>query len=366
MVYKCDKCNKIFDEKHLYLSHLNRKTPCNPVIEPDKTYDFTCMYCGRPFGYKSTLVRHQNSCKMKNSKLSLARRAPVVENKINENNIDNSVGKNNSIEGNHNHQQNTTNNITNNYYITNPNILIYDRQNVVKMIDTISKNDKLQDGFERLKAKITGYIKKNKPHKIFSIMLNFLHDNRLFPEGQNIFMGNKGDLKDVYITRQEDGWAKTRMLRIIATTWFELSNLIKSMDLDMEHPNTKKCIDTLNDHKNFESEFIDSIEIAVNAMSLSKTNPPIDKLLKEEAKKEAEKPIPPPEAQNLFKQYDEYYDKDQSKKSTNNTTDVDEMSSDELAIGSEEEREYLETRNRRIADGRDSEDDSDFEDCESA
>ena len=140
MKFKCEKCNKQFDDKYAYDSHLNRKTPCVPVIEPDPNAEFSCIHCGRPFSYRYTLNRHQDSCKMKKSKLSLARRVPIQNV---ENVADTSIGSNNStnaitlasdqnqasssqkanIEGNSNtltnttNNNNTTNNITNNFYI---------------------------------------------------------------------------------------------------------------------------------------------------------------------------------------------------------------------------------------------------------
>jgi hypothetical protein len=98
--YKCNKCNKIYENKYNYNKHINRKFPCesalsdiakpelilenpthiphNPTQNSEKTEyiinketseNFDCKYCSQKFSRKDALVRHIDKfCKVKKGK----------------------------------------------------------------------------------------------------------------------------------------------------------------------------------------------------------------------------------------------------------------------------------------------------------
>ena len=62
--YKCDRCDKSFNQKDDYERHLNRKTSCIKIKKMNMI--FTCNECNKPFSSKSNLIRHKhNYCKPK-------------------------------------------------------------------------------------------------------------------------------------------------------------------------------------------------------------------------------------------------------------------------------------------------------------
>jgi hypothetical protein len=67
MDHKCTVCGKVFRVPAHLKRHRERKTPCTPIIEGDKT-ETTCRYCGRVFASKQSMNRHiRESCKIANS-----------------------------------------------------------------------------------------------------------------------------------------------------------------------------------------------------------------------------------------------------------------------------------------------------------
>ncbi len=84
--YTCVKCNKEFVKKSNYLTHMNKKNPCEPIIvttnyppglppKPPIIYNFDninsniCIYCNTIFTRKDVLKRHiDNRCKVKKLK----------------------------------------------------------------------------------------------------------------------------------------------------------------------------------------------------------------------------------------------------------------------------------------------------------
>lgn len=63
-VYKCNRCNKLFDHKGDYNKHINRKIPCKKFPEfpgklvPKVRADFQCPKCYTSLSSKSNLNRH--------------------------------------------------------------------------------------------------------------------------------------------------------------------------------------------------------------------------------------------------------------------------------------------------------------------
>lgn len=333
MKYTCDNCKKIFDEKYAYDRHKNRKTPCAKVVTPDPDAEFSCIHCGRSYLHKCTLNRHQKRCKMSKSKHSLVHLSEKT------NNLNTEGNHNVGVNGDHNtttNVGNTTNNITNitNININVPNITIYEREYINNLIYDITQDENLQRCLDELKIQIKGLLRKNKPHRIVALIVKFLHDNHLIPQGKNIFKG-KGDLKDAFITRQIDGWAKTYAIRVIQTTMFELIKIMALVDIDDKNEKTRLCMATLNDQKNFDGDFYDTINMSVECFDFSKKNPTIDKLSKKEATEEKKKIIISPELSKIYEAYDNANNSGDSSDSEDTCeTDIDE--SDELAISDSE------------------------------
>ena len=64
-VFKCEKCGHEFTTRWNLKKHIERKTPCEPIVEIDSDDPLTCRYCGRKYGYEANLNRHIiNSCKV--------------------------------------------------------------------------------------------------------------------------------------------------------------------------------------------------------------------------------------------------------------------------------------------------------------
>lgn len=363
MRFKCERCGIVFDRQYVYENHLKRKTPCIPVIEPDPDAEFSCIHCGRSFRRKYALTRHYTTCKMVKSKLSLTRRINTAVQTL-ENVSDTSVKNTGSLNiegtsnivGDHNNQT-----IINNYYINVPQVTIYDREHIKELILEIINDERMQEQLDILKIQISGSIRKNKLGEIIGPVLRFIHDNVLFPKGKNIFLG-KGDLNDSFITRQSDGWARTRIMRILTTTLFELITMLKITDFDPTHPNTKKCMDILNDSKNFNADFGTYIRDLISKFQSSKINPPIDKLSPITAEIEKTSIILSPEAKKIYdlpRDTTRYAFEEESEESEKYGCIKNHRGDDdELMFNSSEDNEYKATRERRLLDGRDSEDDS--------
>ena len=67
--YTCKNCNKEFDRKCNYISHLNRKYPCkSPVIYSKNGIlipKMECSYCNKTYSTKYNLNKHHMICKSK-------------------------------------------------------------------------------------------------------------------------------------------------------------------------------------------------------------------------------------------------------------------------------------------------------------
>ena len=69
--HTCPKCGKEFTDKSFYNRHINRKTPCAPVLNkedlPEEKRDSPnrCKFCGRVFSTPANMARHmKKSCKI--------------------------------------------------------------------------------------------------------------------------------------------------------------------------------------------------------------------------------------------------------------------------------------------------------------
>lgn len=78
VLHVCEKCDKEFDKKSNYLSHINRKTPCKKITLNyskntlkiqndmiDNKTKFECIYCLKIFSRQFNLDKHiKNNCKI--------------------------------------------------------------------------------------------------------------------------------------------------------------------------------------------------------------------------------------------------------------------------------------------------------------
>ena len=58
VIYKCEKCNKEFNQKSNYLKHINRKKSC--ISNETNTIIYKCEKCNKEFNYKTNYLYHIN------------------------------------------------------------------------------------------------------------------------------------------------------------------------------------------------------------------------------------------------------------------------------------------------------------------
>ena len=58
--YTCPKCNKEFDKKSNYDTHMNKKKPCNPEFIDNSNK--TCIHCLKIFSRTTGLTLHKPIC----------------------------------------------------------------------------------------------------------------------------------------------------------------------------------------------------------------------------------------------------------------------------------------------------------------
>lgn len=82
----CPKCHRDFEAPSRLKRHLQRKTPCAPVVEKEElpiseqTKAHACRFCGRRFEFESGLSRHlKNSCKIAGSREGMEKLVAHVE-----------------------------------------------------------------------------------------------------------------------------------------------------------------------------------------------------------------------------------------------------------------------------------------------
>ena len=88
--YKCEKCNKEFNQKCNYMTHINKKFSCISANEEKNIIIYKCDKCNKEFNQKCNYITHINKkipCNgidFKNNQLLL--KVQELENKLKENN----------------------------------------------------------------------------------------------------------------------------------------------------------------------------------------------------------------------------------------------------------------------------------------
>ena len=236
-IYKCDICQKEFNRKSTYDTHLSRKNPC----KLDTCINNQCSYCDKIYTTKFNLNKHLKSCIKKSieddkqeqidelKKLLFEHQKKLEElskEKDKETNSNITVNDNST-----NNNTNTNNNIVNN---TTNNINIY----------SVGKED-----LSRLSQEEIVKICTSGTYYPL-IAAEIIHCNEKYPEFQNILIsnlrGSSGLIKinDKWVSQPNEDILRT-MLRVDKNS---VSNLIKDIKVDdklqIKLESTKDEIDT--------------------------------------------------------------------------------------------------------------------------
>ena len=196
--YKCEKCNKEFNQKCNYISHINKKNSCVNTNEDKNIIIYKCEKCNKEFNRKSNYINHINrkfSCngidlennelllkikELESKLLTIETEKTFFQNeivKIKEENIKINELYNNLLDK---FIKNNNNIITNNTNNTN-NI----NNNIINITLTNFGNEKYTKLTNDEQIRI---LKSNK--QCVSNLIKFLHINDRLPEYKNICVKN--------------------------------------------------------------------------------------------------------------------------------------------------------------------------------
>ena len=196
--YKCEKCNKEFNQKCNYISHINKKNSCVNTNEDKNIIIYKCEKCNKEFNRKSNYINHINrkfSCngidlennelllkikELESKLLTIETEKTFFQNeivKIKEENIKINELYNNLLDK---FIKNNNNIITNNTNNTN-NI----NNNIINITLTNFGNEKYTKLTNDEQIRI---LKSNK--QCIANLIKFLHINDRLPEYKNICIKN--------------------------------------------------------------------------------------------------------------------------------------------------------------------------------
>jgi len=196
--YKCEKCNKEFNQKCNYISHINKKNPCiNTNEDEDKNIIiYKCEKCNKEFKKKCNYITHINrklpcdGVDLENNQLLL--KVQELENKLLEVEKENSIKQNKIIllEEENKKINELYNNLLDKCIKNNSN-------NIITNTNTVNNNNTINItlanfGNEKY-TKLTNeeqirILKSNK--QCVSNLIKFLHINDRLPEYKNICVKN--------------------------------------------------------------------------------------------------------------------------------------------------------------------------------
>ena len=96
VLYKCDKCNKEFNQKSNYIMHTNRKKACDINIINEKKILYKCDKCNKEFNQKSNYLTHINR-KIPCNNINIEDKYKILENQNNNLIKENDIIKNKII-----------------------------------------------------------------------------------------------------------------------------------------------------------------------------------------------------------------------------------------------------------------------------
>jgi len=179
VLYKCDKCNKEFNQKSNYIRHINRKKTCilNEVIN-DNIKIYKCDKCNKEFNQKSNFIYHinkQNEC----NNVNLEEKYQELEQKYNT-----VINKNMLLEN----ENNKLNELLDKY-IKNSNNTTNNSNNTINNTINITLTNFGNEDYNKLtndeQLKIC---KSNK--QCMSNLIKYLHVNDRLPQYKNICIKN--------------------------------------------------------------------------------------------------------------------------------------------------------------------------------
>ena len=196
--YKCEKCNKEFNQKCNYMTHINKKFSCISTNEEKNIIIYKCEKCNKEFNQKCNYITHINKKFSCNSK-DLINENKILLDKIKELENENSIKQNkiilleeenkriNELYNNlldkciKNNSTNNSNNIINN----NTSTVNNNNNNTINITLTNFGNEKYTKLTNDEQIRI---LKSNK--QCISNLIKFLHINDRLPEYKNICIKN--------------------------------------------------------------------------------------------------------------------------------------------------------------------------------
>ena len=195
--YKCDKCNKEFNQKCNYISHINKKTPCIDTNENKNIIIYKCEKCNKEFKKKFNYITHINrkipcdGIDQENNQLLL--KVKELENKLLELEQENNIKQNKIIllEEENKKINELYNNLLDKCIKNNSNNIITNTNTVNNNNNTI--NITLKNFGNENYTKLTNeeqirILKSNK--QCVSNLIKCLHINDRLPEYKNICIKN--------------------------------------------------------------------------------------------------------------------------------------------------------------------------------
>ena len=230
-IYNCDKCNKIFNKKSAYKSHLKRVNPC--VKDTNIMND--CEYCNKSYSTKYKLNAHIKKCKEKPikdntlsqidelKKMFEEQQKQIEEQKKKIEELSHITESNQNITLNEN-SHNTTNNVINIYSTGKEDLSHLSQEDILKLCTS-------------------GTYYPIEAAKI-------LHCNKDYPQYQNVYISNlrsntgKVKINNEWVTKSQDDILNT----VMHVDKQHISNLIKDIKVDSKYKvkleSTKDEIDT--------------------------------------------------------------------------------------------------------------------------
>lgn len=244
---KCKKCGVTFDTKYNFNRHLNRKTPCEPVINTTFKSGSQCQYCYRIMSSTHSLKRHYRTCRA------------YIEHIVNNNEDDDTILN------------------------IDKNLLTFNCKNIQVLVEKIiDLNGKNSTYALHIRMTLMSLIESGNCINFLKQLLTYIHDNDEYPEGKNIFISSSGRR---LITFYNDRWVQTSIDQIVIMAANEALTIIPMLEnLNFEHRNVIKCIRLLTNVKIKFQGYVDLLK-HIGDFGLSKNNPDVEVVSGMELKK---------------------------------------------------------------------------------
>lgn len=235
-VLECKKCNKIFTQLSDLIRHQKRKTPCNPIQgDPTKkAKPNMCIYCRKQLSSNRSLIRHHNTCNIKNNGMNLLfdevkrikeeNKRQAVEIAHLKQTLPHTI--NNNITNN-----NITNNTQNNHFNTTLNFnLINFGEGGDLMKEILAK-----DGIAILEKKFTDDVPREQQMSDRVIdLVGLVYRNPEYKEMQGVYVLDLSKTKDNAYSHEDGEWRlndwNPLRQRLLQDLSFQMSN-VKGMKL---------------------------------------------------------------------------------------------------------------------------------------